>query len=89
VSVGKQIKEIEDMLSRVVTAPHTKDPKYHRFQGYDHQVIVRPRTLEMVNWCNQHCQDDYSLDAAASTGDKVSFKNAKDAMLFKLTWGGA
>lgn len=79
--------ELKELLSK--TPSYTHDPKYHRFQGYEHKVTVRPRTMEMVIWCNKHCKSDYSLDANSSAGDVVSFKNKDDAILFKLTWGGA
>lgn len=89
----KKIKEIEAELKDVMSKrpANTRDPKYHRFQNYEHKVTFKAmlQTLQMSQWCNEHCQDAYSIDASTAAGHTMSFKNKDDAIMFKLTWGGA
>lgn len=88
----KKIKELETELQDLMSKrpAHTKNAKYHRFQNYEHKVTFSDlrQTLQMSKWCNDHCQDDYSIDAATADGNVMSFKSQDDALLFKLTWGG-
>lgn len=41
----------------------------------------------VVNWLENNTNGPWSFDWMS--GDKVSFREERDAMLFKLTWGGA
>lgn len=89
----KELNSIEAELKDLLSArpAYTRDPKYHRFQGYPHKVLhdKRKRNMDMVRWCNAHCKGNYSLDASTSKHDVTTFENKDDAILFKLTWGGA
>lgn len=41
----------------------------------------------VVSWLEDNAKEPWSFDWM--NGDYVSFKEERDAMLFKLTWGGA
>lgn len=41
----------------------------------------------VVDWLEENCKDTWSFDWMS--GDKVTFLDERNAMLFKLTWGGA
>jgi len=70
---------------------------YHRSARFDHRVHPRwaampwtkkartsRRTSMLISWCVNNCQGDYSYDGLKAG---FSFKDVRDATLFKLTWG--
>lgn len=95
---SKQIEvlelQVQTFLDKITPS---KNAKYHRRERFEYKI--RPnwtamckftranttrRTAMLINWCDKHCQGDYSYD-----GVRVgfSFKLKSDAALFKLTWG--
>ena len=60
--------------------------KRHHNQRYQHVVGLKKRLdLTMTDWLNKHCQSTYSIDTVG-TMRNLSFKEAADAVLFKLTY---
>jgi len=86
-----QVRSLVDRLAL------TKDTKYHRGARFDYKIQpdwkamykfrranTARRTCLLINWCDKHCQGDYSYDGLPVG---FSFKVKSDAMLFKLAWG--
>lgn len=97
-SKSKQIEALESQVQALVAKPTlSKNAKYHRRERFEHKIQpnwqampkaqranTARRTCLLINWCNRHCQGDYSWDGV-TVG--FSFKLKSDAMLFKLAWG--
>lgn len=50
-------------------------------------LVFRPaeNTYELICWCNDNCEDDYS---SGYTSNIWIFENRMDAVAFRLRWQG-
>jgi len=86
----KKLKDIEAQLTtkdkKFISA--YKHPHYGQLKYYPHKVgLTRPLRHDELLWLNDHTQARYSTDFTIAPFN-LSFENAADAVLFKLTFGG-
>ncbi|MNK54714.1 hypothetical protein D3C87_737060 [compost metagenome] len=70
--------------------------EYHKVQITNYNIVRRyvgflmdeyMLVEEVHNWLEANCNDLWYYDDMY--GNSISFKDEKEALLFKLTWGGA
>ncbi len=62
------------------------DPKYVEFvHGFIYDDYIPDP--DIVDWLGENCDGEWTFDW--SNGEKFSFEKESDAIVFKLTWGGA
>jgi len=86
----KKLKDFEAQLNKkekeFISAYN--HPHYGQLKYYPHKVgLTRPPRHEDLIWLNEHTQARYSTDFTIAPFN-ISFENAADAVLFKLTFGG-
>ena len=85
-----KLKDLEGHVEMLINHYHRvrSHPKFHTKQLYEYKIHIQDPRTKVLEWMNQNCQGNYSLDDYLGNQRTVSFVLLSDATLVMLTWGG-